>query len=122
MLYFFAMVVPPLAVLFTGRKTAAVLNIPLTLAGWLPGVLHAVLVVNEHKADQRARRDYFAALDEDEPESVEDDADTVEDDDEVRLQRQGRFKVWIEIAADLGLASYLRRIVAIRCDPNDPIA
>ena len=82
MLYFFAMVVPPLAVLFTGRKTAAVLNIPLTLAGWLPGVLHAVLVVNEHKADQRARRDYFAALDEDEPESVEDDADTVDDDDD----------------------------------------
>ena len=47
MLYFVAMVLPPLAVLFTGRKTAAILNIPLTLAGWLPGVLHAVLVVNE---------------------------------------------------------------------------
>ena len=62
MLYFVAMVLPPLAVLFTGRKTAAILNIPLTLAGWLPGVLHAVLVVNEHKADQRARRDFFAEL------------------------------------------------------------
>ena len=56
MLYFWAMVAPPLAVLLTGRKTAALLNAPLTLAGWLPGVLHAVLVVNEHKADQRARR------------------------------------------------------------------
>lgn len=62
MLYFLAMVLPPLAVLFTGRKTAAILNIPLTLAGWLPGVLHAVLVVNEHKADQRAERDFFAEL------------------------------------------------------------
>lgn len=62
MLYFIAMVLPPLAVLFTGRKTAAILNIPLTLAGWLPGVLHAVLVVNEHKADQRARRDFLAEL------------------------------------------------------------
>lgn len=62
MLYFLAMVLPPLAVLFTGRKTAAILNIPLTLAGWLPGVLHAVLVVNEHKADQRAQRDFFAEL------------------------------------------------------------
>jgi uncharacterized membrane protein YqaE (UPF0057 family) len=61
-LYFLAMVLPPLAVLFTGRKTAAILNIPLTLAGWLPGVLHAVLVVNEHKADQRAHRDFFAEL------------------------------------------------------------
>lgn len=56
MLYFWAMVAPPLAVLLTGRKTAALLNAPLTLAGWLPGVLHAVLVVNEHKADQRAQR------------------------------------------------------------------
>lgn len=56
MLYFWAMVAPPLAVLLTGRKTAALLNAPLTLAGWLPGVLHAVLVINEHKADQRARR------------------------------------------------------------------
>ena len=55
-LYFWAMVAPPLAVLLTGRKTAALLNAPLTLAGWLPGVLHAVLVVNEYKADQRARR------------------------------------------------------------------
>lgn len=86
MLYFLAMVLPPLAVLFTGRKTAAILNIPLTLAGWLPGVLHAVLVVNEHKADQRARRDFFAELpahileslgdqedDEDEPEEFEDE-------------------------------------------------
>ena len=25
-------------------------------------MLHAVLVVNEHKADQRARRDFFAEL------------------------------------------------------------
>ena len=86
MLYFLAMVLPPLAVLFTGRKTAAILNIPLTLAGWLPGVLHAVLVVNEHKADQRARRDFFAELpahildrigeqddDEAEPEEFEDE-------------------------------------------------
>ena len=56
MLYFLAMVAPPLAVLLTGRKLAALLNLPLTLAGWLPGVLHAVLVVNEHKAEQRAQR------------------------------------------------------------------
>ncbi len=56
MLYFLALVAPPLAVLFSGHKTAAVLNLPLTLAGWLPGVLHAVLVVNEYKAEQRAQR------------------------------------------------------------------
>lgn len=56
MLYFLAIVAPPLAVLLTGRKLAALLNLPLTLAGWLPGALHAVLVVNEHKAEQRAQR------------------------------------------------------------------
>ena len=79
MLYFLAMVLPPLAVLFTGRKTAAILNIPLTLAGWLPGVLHAVLVVNEHKADQRARRDFFAEL----PEHILDRlGDQADEDDE----------------------------------------
>lgn len=88
MLYFLAMVLPPLAVLFTGRKTAAILNIPLTLAGWLPGVLHAVLVVNEHKADQRAQRDFFAELpahllerlSEQDDDEVE--ADQVEEDEE----------------------------------------
>lgn len=89
MLYFLAMVLPPLAVLFTGRKTAAILNIPLTLAGWLPGVLHAVLVVNEHKADQRARRDFFAELPAhilerlgEQQEDAEDEADEFEADEE----------------------------------------
>ena len=56
MLWFLAIAAPPLAVLATGRPGAALLNAPLTLAGWLPGVLHAVLVVHEHKADQRAAR------------------------------------------------------------------
>ena len=87
MLYFLAMVLPPLAVLFTGRKTAAILNIPLTLAGWLPGVLHAVLVVNEHKADQRAKRDFFAELPAHIAERLservdEDEADTEEHEDD----------------------------------------
>lgn len=56
MLYFLAIIAPPFAVLATGRPFLALLNVPLTIAGWLPGVVHAVLVVNEHKADQRAER------------------------------------------------------------------
>lgn len=56
MLYFLAIVAPPFAVLATGRPVLTLLNVLLTIAGWIPGVIHAVLVVNEHKADQRAER------------------------------------------------------------------
>lgn len=56
MLYFLAIILPPLAVLLTGRPFQAILNFFLTLLGWIPGVIHAVLVVNEHKADQRAKK------------------------------------------------------------------
>jgi uncharacterized membrane protein YqaE (UPF0057 family) len=50
MLYFLAIVAPPFAILTTGRPVLALLNVLLTIAGWIPGVIHAVLVVNEHKA------------------------------------------------------------------------
>ena len=56
MLYLLAILLPPLAVLLTGRPFQALINLPLTLAFWFPGVLHAILVVNEHKADRRARK------------------------------------------------------------------
>lgn len=56
MLYLLAILLPPLAVLLTGRPFQALLNIPLTLIFWIPGVVHAVLVVNEHKANQRAQK------------------------------------------------------------------
>jgi len=56
MLYLLAIVFPPLAVLLCGRPITALLNVFLTLLFWLPGVIHAILVVNEHKANQRAKR------------------------------------------------------------------
>jgi uncharacterized membrane protein YqaE (UPF0057 family) len=56
MLYLLAIIAPPLAVLFTGRPLQAVLNFLLTLLLWIPGVIHAILVVNEHKANQRAEK------------------------------------------------------------------
>ncbi len=56
MLYFLAIVAPPAAVLLTGRPVAAAVNVPLTMLFWLPGFVHAVLVVNEHKANQRAKK------------------------------------------------------------------
>ena len=56
MLYFLAIVLPPLAVLLAGKPGAAVLNVVLTLCFWIPGVIHAILCVNEAKADARARK------------------------------------------------------------------
>ena len=56
MMYLLAILLPPVAVLVTGRPFQAVLNFFLTLLFWVPGVIHAILVDNEHKANQRADR------------------------------------------------------------------
>ena len=56
MLYILAIFVPPLAVFMTGRPGAAVLNLVLTLLLWIPGVVHAFLVINEHNVAKRASR------------------------------------------------------------------
>jgi uncharacterized membrane protein YqaE (UPF0057 family) len=52
--YFFCVVLPPLAVLLTGRLASFLLSILLTLLGWIPGVIHAALVVNDYHAERRA--------------------------------------------------------------------
>ena len=56
MRFIFAIILPPLAVLLCGKPFQALLNIFLTVLGWIPGMIHAVLVVNSHKADKRAAR------------------------------------------------------------------
>jgi uncharacterized membrane protein YqaE (UPF0057 family) len=56
MLYLLAVVLPPVAVLLCGKPFQALLSIPLTLLGWVPGVLHALFVVSNHYADQRSQR------------------------------------------------------------------
>lgn len=56
MRYFLAIVLPPLAVLFCGKPIQFLLNILLTLLGWIPGVVHAILVVHNHLEDKRARK------------------------------------------------------------------
>lgn len=52
-MYLIAVVFPPLAVLLTGRPFQALLNLGLTMFFWVPGVIHAIMVVNENKADKR---------------------------------------------------------------------
>ena len=56
MLYLLAIVLPPVAVLMTGRPLSALLNCFLTLLFWIPGIIHAMMIVSEHKADKRADR------------------------------------------------------------------
>src|SRR2546426_10235534 len=48
--YFFCIVLPPVAVLMANRKAAFVLNLVLTLCFWIPGVIHAFIVVNSAEA------------------------------------------------------------------------
>ena len=51
--YFFCVVLPPVAVLLTGRFLSFILSLLLTLLGWIPGVIHACLVVNDYQAEHR---------------------------------------------------------------------
>jgi len=55
-MYLLAVVMPPIAVLLTGRPVQALLCVPLTMFGWLPGVIHAVAVVGDSKANGRNRK------------------------------------------------------------------
>lgn len=56
MLYLVALLLPPVAVLLVGKPFQALLNLILTLLLWLPGAVHACLVVHEHYNDKRAKQ------------------------------------------------------------------
>jgi uncharacterized membrane protein YqaE (UPF0057 family) len=53
---FLAIILPPVAVLLCGKPVQFFLNLLLTLCFYVPGAIHAVLVVNNHYADQRAAK------------------------------------------------------------------
>jgi uncharacterized membrane protein YqaE (UPF0057 family) len=55
-LFFLCILLPPVAVLLTGRLGSFFLSLVLTLFGWLPGVIHAFFVVSDYKNEQRLRR------------------------------------------------------------------
>ncbi|MEZ5528071.1 MAG: YqaE/Pmp3 family membrane protein [Gammaproteobacteria bacterium] len=56
MRYIIAIFLPPVAVFLCGKPLQALLNILLTLLFWVPGVIHALLVVHGHLADKRTDR------------------------------------------------------------------
>ncbi len=55
MIYLLCIVLPPVAVLMKGKPIQALLNLLLTLCFWVPGIIHAILVVNKADADKRHR-------------------------------------------------------------------
>lgn len=61
-MYLLAILFPPLAVLLCGKPMQAVLNFFLTLLLWIPGAIHAVMVVSERKADKRMQRQTNALI------------------------------------------------------------
>ncbi|MBM6618321.1 YqaE/Pmp3 family membrane protein [Bacillus sp. RD4P76] len=56
MLYLLAILLPPVAVLFVGRPVQALLNFVLCLFFYIPGAIHAILVVHDKKADNRLKK------------------------------------------------------------------
>jgi uncharacterized membrane protein YqaE (UPF0057 family) len=52
MKYFLALLLPPVAVLMT-RPKQIILNIILCIVCWVPGVIHALIVVGSYEADKR---------------------------------------------------------------------
>lgn len=55
-MYFLAIILPPIAVLLCGKPLQALLNLLLCLFFLIPGVIHALFVVHDHKANKRTER------------------------------------------------------------------
>ncbi len=53
MRYVLAILLPPVAVFLCGKPIQGIISIFLTLAFWIPGVIHALFVVHSHLADKR---------------------------------------------------------------------
>jgi len=56
MRYFLCLILPPVAVLTTGRLGSFLLNFLLCLCLWIPGVIHAILVTNDYYEARRHRQ------------------------------------------------------------------
>lgn len=58
MMYLLAILLPPLAMLMSGKPFQAIicLVLQITILGWIPAAIWACLVVNSHQADKRTER------------------------------------------------------------------
>lgn len=55
-MYLLAILLPPIAVLLCGKPIQALINFILTCFFWIPGIIHAILVVNAKKQDERMEK------------------------------------------------------------------
>ena len=55
-MYLIAILLPPVAVLLCGKPIQAVLNLILTCLFWIPGAVHACMVVSQHNAEKSTKR------------------------------------------------------------------
>jgi len=53
MRYLLALLLPPIAVFLCGKPIQGIINIILTLCFYVPGAIHALLVVHSYLADKR---------------------------------------------------------------------
>ncbi len=60
-MYLLAILLPPVAVLLSGKPVQALLNLILTIFFWIPGAIHAILVVKDRKDDKRMQS-YIKAM------------------------------------------------------------
>lgn len=56
MLYILAFFLPPVAVLAAGKPGQATLNLILSLCFFIPGVIHALLVINDAKHTKQVKK------------------------------------------------------------------
>jgi uncharacterized membrane protein YqaE (UPF0057 family) len=63
MIYFLAIVFPPIAVLIKGKPISALFNFFLTLLGYIPGVIHAFFVINAAESEKRHKETLKAMKD-----------------------------------------------------------
>jgi uncharacterized membrane protein YqaE (UPF0057 family) len=56
MLYVLAFLFPPIAVLMCGRPLAFLVNLILCLCFWVPGVIHAFYIVNQHLQEKQTQQ------------------------------------------------------------------
>jgi uncharacterized membrane protein YqaE (UPF0057 family) len=56
MLYLLAVILPPVAVLLRGKPFQALINLVLTICFWVPGVIHAWIVINGANQDARMKK------------------------------------------------------------------
>jgi len=61
MRYLLAILLPTFSRFLCGKPVQTILSIILTLAFWIPGVIHALFIVHNHLADKR-NKELIAAI------------------------------------------------------------